>query len=708
MFDWSKRTEHALLGFSGVLFVLGIVFEVVLQADSAAVISYVLAACAGLLFVMPSAVQAVRRLSADINTLMGIAVLGALIMGFYKLTYGELDVELFRDAAVVIFLYQIGEALEDWSYEKTESSIKDVMDLAPNKAHVVQGDVIASDAASYAHLETSDIALEDVARGQIVKVLPGERVPLDGVIVEGSSAFNEAPVTGESIPQDKSTGQTVYGGSLNTSSPVFVRVEATYDGGMLARIVSMVEGAQKAKAPYESFISRFAAVYTPLVVVVALIVGLVIPGIISLVLTVTPADAPAGAAGAAQLALQLTNGAVAPGEILADPTSNIWMVWIARALTLLVISCPCALVISTPISFVSAITSTARRGVLVKGGACFDTGAHVSAVAFDKTGTLTKGTPHVVAVHPFPRSATPHAPSRYLKADFTNSQLLALAAALEENSTHPLAQAVVASAAGSPSFSFAVTSSKEQTGNGVTAELSGETVAIGKPQFIQQLLNLKRLPEAIEAEVVAITDKGATCLLVSQGPVIVGALGLADTVRTTTKEALQELREKLHIKTVMLTGDARQVAAQAGEEMGFTDIAAELLPHDKVDYINKLEQDNVVAFVGDGVNDAPALAASNLGISMGAAASDTALEVANVALLAGDLEQLPLFFKLSRQTMAVVKENIAFALAVKIIVLVLAMLGFVGMGWAIFADTGVTLLVALNGMRLMLGPRTRF
>lgn len=707
MFDWSKRTEHALLGFSGVLFVLGIVFEVGLQTDSTAVISYVLAACTGLLFVVPSVVQAARRLTADINTLMGIAVLGALIMGFYKLTYGELDVELFRDAAVVIFLYQIGEALEDWSYEKTESSIKDVMDLAPKKAHVVQGDVIASDAASYAHLRISDVALEDVARGQIVKVLPGERVPLDGVIVEGSSAFNEAPVTGESIPQDKTAGQTVYGGSLNTSSPVFVRVEATYDGGMLARIVSMVEGAQKAKAPYESFISRFAAVYTPLVVVVALVVGLVIPGIITFVVAAAGADVTGGGAGAAQLALQLTNGAVAPGEILADPTSNIWMVWIARALTLLVISCPCALVISTPISFVSAITSAARRGVLVKGGACFDTGAHVSAVAFDKTGTLTKGTPHVVAVHPFPRSATPHAPSRYLKADFTNSQLLALAAALEANSTHPLAQAVVASA-GSPSFSFAVTSSKEQTGNGVTAELSGETVAIGKPQFIQQLLNLKRLPEAIEAEVVAITDKGATCLLVSQGPVIVGALGLADTVRTTTKEALQELREKLHIKTVMLTGDARQVAAQVGEEMGFTDIAAELLPHDKVDYINKLEHDNVVAFVGDGVNDAPALAASNLGISMGAAASDTALEVANVALLAGGLEQLPLFFKLSRQTMAVVKENIAFALAVKIIVLVLAMLGLVGMGWAIFADTGVTLLVALNGMRLMLGPRTRF
>lgn len=707
MFDWSKRTEHALLGFSGVLFVLGIVFEVGLQTDSTAVISYVLAACTGLLFVVPSVVQAARRLTADINTLMGIAVLGALIMGFYKLTYGELDVELFRDAAVVIFLYQIGEALEDWSYEKTESSIKDVMDLAPKKAHVVQGDVIASDAASYAHLRISDVALEDVARGQIVKVLPGERVPLDGVIVEGSSAFNEAPVTGESIPQDKTAGQTVYGGSLNTSSPVFVRVEATYDGGMLARIVSMVEGAQKAKAPYESFISRFAAVYTPLVVVVALVVGLVIPGIITFVVAAAGADVTGGGAGAAQLALQLTNGAVAPGEILADPTSNIWMVWIARALTLLVISCPCALVISTPISFVSAITSAARRGVLVKGGACFDTGAHVSAVAFDKTGTLTKGTPHVVAVHPFPRSATPHAPSRYLKADFTNSQLLALAAALEANSTHPLAQAVVASA-GSPSFSFAVTSSKEQTGNGVTAELSGETVAIGKPQFIQQLLNLKRLPEAIEAEVVAITDKGATCLLVSQGPVIVGALGLADTVRTTTKEALQELREKLHIKTVMLTGDARQVAAQVGEEMGFTDIAAELLPHDKVDYINKLEHDNVVAFVGDGVNDAPALAASNLGISMGAAASDTALEVANVALLAGGLEQLPLFFKLSRQTMAVVKENIAFALAVKIIVLVLAMLGLVGMGWAIFADTGITLLVALNGMRLMLGPRTRF
>lgn len=694
---WSRKAEKSLLIGSGALFCVGVFFECFFLQTPYAPLFYIAAAALGLLFVAPSVIKACIKRTADINTLMGIAVLGALIMGFYKISYGEVDVELFRDAAIVIFLYQIGEALEDWSYEKTQTSIETLMNLAPELAHVVQGSMRDRAAASCASLPLKDEKLDEVGLDCVVKVLPGERVPLDGTIVEGTSAFNEAPVTGESIPQDKGSGEKVYGGSLNTSAPVFVRVEARSDGGMLARIVNMVETAQKQKAPYESFISRFAAVYTPIVVIVALVVAFLVPALLTVLDTfVAPGTA-----------LQLSTLTGATAGVAATPASNIWMVWIARALTLLVISCPCALVISTPVSFVSAITCAARFGVLVKGGSCFDSASRLNIIAFDKTGTLTKGEPHVIDVHTFRRSDTPHEKPRFPKPDLTKEQIVALAFALEENSTHPLARAVVAYAA-HPTITFALSDLSEVTGNGMKATLSGECVALGKPQFIQELLKLTKLPTTIQKTVEGITAKGATCLLLSQGPTIVGALGIADTPRETSITALNELRKSFHLKTVMLTGDNDVAAREVARSMGIDEVAANLLPHDKVSSIEALKEGGSVAFVGDGINDAPALAAADLGISVGAAASDTALEVASVALLAGDLEKLPTFFGLARRTMAVVKENIAFALIVKIGVLILALCGFVGMGWAIFADTGVTLIVALNGMRLMLGLKTRF
>lgn len=697
MKKWSEKTEKYLLAASAIVFAVGVVLEIFAPVEWLACVFYIAAASIGLLYVSPAVVKSAKKLTADMNTLMGIAVFGALIMGFYKIAVGELDVELFRDAAIVIFLYQIGERLEDWSLEKTQGSIKSLMKLAPERAHVVKGSVVASSAANYDALPLADEDLKEVAVGSVVKILPGERVPLDGLIVEGESAFNEAPVTGESIPQDRGAGEFVYGGTLNTIAPVFVRVDAAYNGGMLSRIIEMVQGAQKQKAPYESFINRFAAVYTPIIVIVALVVGFGIPAGLSLI----------GTFGAPEVAESLANFAGPTAGIAASPTSNIWFVWIARALTLLVISCPCALVISTPVSFVSAITRAARLGVLVKGGAAFDTARHVKIVAFDKTGTLTKGEPQVVAVHPFARAVTTHEPPRYPKADLSKDQVAALAAALEKNSTHPLAKAVVAFSKTSD-LTFALTDFAEKPGNGVTANLSGEPVAIGKPDFIREQLGLTALPDAVQKEIVAITQKGATCLLVSQGAVIVGALGISDTIRETTKEALATLKNNLHMKTVMLTGDNKQAASAVAKTIGVTDEKAELLPQDKVAYIEKLKGEGTVAFVGDGINDAPALATANLGITMGAAASDSALEVATVALLGGDLEQLPPFFRLAKQTMAVVKENIAFALIIKISILVLAMLGMVGMGWAIFADTGVTLIVVLNGMRLMLPFHARF
>ncbi len=534
---------------------------------------------------------------------------------------------------------------------RSRGSVEGLMELAPETAHVVRADG-----------SVADEPLVDVEVGWEVRVLPGERVPLDGTLVAGDSSFDEAPVTGESVPQDKGAGARVYGGSLNTVAPVTVRVTSRADSGTLARIVSMVQGAQAQKAPYEAFVDRFAAVYTPAVVAVAAAVGVGVPLCLTLV------------------------GALGLG---AAPD---WGAWVWRALTLLVIACPCALVISTPVSFVSAISRAARMGVLVKGGAYFDIGSKVDAVAFDKTGTLTAGTPEVVSVTPF--------------GGLSRERVLALAAALERESTHPLAAAVRMAAEGSVAPALATADVRETAGNGMTGTVDGAAVLVGKPAFA-------RTVAALDGDAGQAVDdaaaSGATALVVAVDGRVAGVVAVADSVRATTPEAVSRLHAMGIRDTVMLTGDNARVAAVVAGRVGVAEVAAELLPDDKVARVEALRsQGRTVAMVGDGINDAPALAAADLGVTMGAAASDTALEVADVALLSGDLERLPSFFSLSRRCMAVVRENIVFAIAVKVAVLVLAVLGVAGMGAAIFADTGVALIVVLNGMRLMTPWETRF
>lgn len=638
-----------LLGASGALIACGIVAEA--AASAAALWLYTAAALAGLAFILPLAAASLGRRKADMNVLMSIAVVGALVMGVAEALGGHVEIDTFRDAAIVIFLDQVGEWLEGWSMRRSRGSVEGLMELAPEIAHVVGPDG-----------QTSDVALASVEEGQKVRVLPGERVPLDGTVVAGDSSFDEAPVTGESVPQDKGVGATVYGGSLNTVAPVTVRVTSRADSGTLARIVSMVQGAQAQKAPYEAFVDRFAAVYTPAVVAVACAVGIGVPLCFTLL----------SAAGLA-----------------AAPD---WGAWIWRALTLLVIACPCALVISTPVSFVSAISHAARMGVLVKGGAYFDIGSKVDAVAFDKTGTLTAGAPEVVCVTPVGSASREH--------------VLALACALERESTHPLAAAVCVAAEESGAATLAASQVRETAGNGMTGAVDGASVLVGKPAFAERVASLG--PQALQA-VDDAAAQGATALVVVEDGSAVGVIAVADSVRETTPEAVARLHAMGIRDTVMLTGDNARVAAAVGRRVGVSDVAAELLPHDKVVRVEELRsRGRTVAMVGDGINDAPALAAADLGVTMGAAASDTALEVADVALLSGDLERLPSFFSLSRRCMAVVRENIAFAIAVKVAVLVLAVLGVAGMGAAIFADTGVALIVVLNGMRLMTPWETRF
>ncbi|MCI1664917.1 MAG: cation-translocating P-type ATPase [Atopobiaceae bacterium] len=631
-----EHREQVLMGTSGVALAAGLLCENLLAQVAAARVLFVIGAVAGVAYILPMAVSALRRRTCDMNVLMTIAVIGALAMG------------CFEEAAVVIFLDQVGEWLEGWSMRKTRGSVTQLMSLAPDIAHVVSADGT-----------TTDVDADDVEEGTLVRVLPGERVPLDGRIESGSSSFDEAPVTGESVPADKTVGDDVFGGTLNTSAVVEVTTTSDADESTLARIIAMVQGAQAEKAPYEAFVDRFAAVYTPVVVALAIVVGVGVPLVMGLV---------------------------------SGFASVEWYSWVYQALTLLVIACPCALVISTPVSFVSAITRAAKMGVLVKGGAYFDLACKVDAITFDKTGTLTSGEPKVSAVR--------------VIGDASEGDVLAVAAALEANSTHPLAKAVVerASADATP---VSATEVEEVVAGGMRGVVSGLPCSVGKPAFAALE---GELGEEVTSAVDELTGTGATALVVMRDHAPLGVIGVADAIRESTPDALARLHDRDGISTLeMLTGDNRRAAQAVAATAGITQVAAELLPDGKVDEVRRLQAEGTkVAHVGDGINDAPALAAADLGITMGAAASDTALEVADVALLSGDLAQLPSFFELSHRTMNVVRENIVFAIAVKVVIMVLAVMGIANMYMAVFADTGVALIVILNGMRLMTKVDTRF
>ncbi len=637
-----EKREQLLMGISGVLLLVGLVLDLLLKRQELAIPCYVLAALAGLVFIAPMAIASLRRRTADMNVLMGIAVIGGLVMGFLG------DAEVFRDAAIVIFLDQIGEWLEGWSMRKTTGSIRELMELTPDDAHVID---------EFGH--TKDVEVKQVEEGDHIRILPGERVPLDGTILQGSSFFNEAPVTGESMPKEKGKGDEVYAGSLNTSSAVDIEVTADEDCTTLARIISLVQGAQAEKAPYEGFVDRFAAAYTPIVMVGALVVGVAVPLIISLV---------------------------------TGFSAKVWHDWVYRALSLLVVACPCALVISTPVTFVSALTRAAKMGVLVKGGAYFDIATGLTTVAFDKTGTLTTGLPAVSEVMAFNGAS--------------ERDVLQIAGSLEVSSTHPLARAIVTRVKELEIPLASVGSVQEVAASGVMAQVNGVEYLVGKLAFASEHA---RMSDEVAHEVERLGATGASALVVCAKGKVAGVIGVKDTVRASTPSALEGLYAAGIGETVMLTGDNKHAAAAVAREAGVTSVAAELLPQEKVEHIRELQGSGKrVAMVGDGINDAPALATADLGVTMGAAASDTALEVADVALLSDDLAKLPAFLELAHKTMNVVRENIVFAIGIKALVFALVIAGIAGMGAAVFADTGVALLVILNGMRLMVESRTRW
>jgi Cd2+/Zn2+-exporting ATPase len=632
------RAEIAVFG-SGAAFILGWLLARVpgapVWASSAA---YALAVVFGGALVWRRALVALRARMLDMNVLMTIAVVGAAAIG----EWGE--------AAAVTFLFALGGYLEVRALERTRRSIRDLMSLTPPVA------VVVSEGGP------REVPVAEVAVGETITVRPGDRIPLDGVVAAGFSAVDEAPITGESVPVDKAVGAQVFAGSLVQNGSLEIAVSSLAKDSTLSRMVYLVEEAQASRAPVQRLVDRFSRWYTPAVVILAALVAFVPPLL-----------------------------AAALGASWGDFTE-----WFNRALVLLVISCPCALVISTPVSIVSALTRASRDGILVKGGAYLEAAASVKAVAFDKTGTLTWGKSEVVGITPL--------------AGASAEEVLELAARVESHSSHPLAQAVVRAAAGGPKAGAGaplsdarVSDFREEPGRGVSARVDGRTVLVGSAAFTQAERPLS--PEALAA-VGEQETAGRAALVVAVDGAPLGVIGIADEVRPEAAGVLERLRTGGMRHLVLLTGDNEVTARTIAAQVGIDEVKPRLLPAEKSDALRAVRAEHgPTAMVGDGINDAPALAASDLGIAMGAAGSDVALETADVALMANDLKALPELFALAKRTLVIVKQNVALSVLVKIVVLLLALVGKATLWMAVFADTGVALLVILNGMRLLGAPR---
>ncbi len=587
--------------------------------------AYAFATAVGLRFVLPRALSAARRLQPDMHLLMTIAVLGAIGIG-----------EWF-EAATVAFLFALSLALENWSVARARRAISALLDLAPPNARIKGPDGTER-----------EVPASEVPLGSHFIVRPGERLPLDGRVLAGTSSVNQAPITGESMPVGKQPGSEVFAGTVNGDGALEVESTKAAEDTTLARVIRMVEQAHAKRARSEQWVEKFARVYTPAAIALALVIFIVPP---------------------------LAFG-------------GIWSEWFYRALVLLVIACPCALVISTPVSIVSALAAAARRGVLIKGGLFVELPARLKAIAVDKTGTLSRGEPVVQRVLPLNRH--------------TEEDLLERAAALEARSTHPLARAVANAAASREISVHSATEVEIKQGKGVTGVFQGERFWLGSHRYLEE--RGQETPEVHErAE--AFEREGQTVVAIGNDRHVCGLLAIADSVRPEARSAVKALRDSGIEHVVMLTGDNRTTAETIAAQAGIAEVKSELLPEDKVVAVEKLvDRYGNVAMVGDGVNDAPAMARATLGIAMGAAGSDAAIETADIALMTDDLQKLPWLVRHSRRTLAVIRQNIAFALAVKAAFVVLTFAGFATLWGAIAADVGASLLVVSNALRLLSSP----
>ncbi|WP_259373263.1 heavy metal translocating P-type ATPase [Azohydromonas caseinilytica] len=563
---------------------------------------------------------ALRTLSLNMNLLMTIAVTGAALIGQWP------------EAAVVIWLFGIAEMIEALSLDRARNAIRALMNLAPETALARQSDG-----------RWEEVRAESVPMGALVRVRPGERIALDGVVVSGGSSVNQAPITGESMPVEKNPGDTVFAGTINERGTLEFEVRSRKGETTLDRIARSVQEAQGQRAPTQRFVDRFASVYTPIVFALAVAVAVIPP--------------------------LLFGGA--------------WFDWGYKALVMLVIACPCALVISTPVTVVSGLAAAARRGILVKGGLYLEQGRLLRAVALDKTGTLTHGRPSLT--------------DTVALGAMSQDEALRVAASLDALSEHPVATAIVSAYGARP---HAVVQRFEAlAGRGVKGDIDGVTYYIGNQRLADEL---GVADERVREELERLEAQAKTAVVLATASQALAVLAVADTVRESSKQAVAELKQ-LGVEPVMLTGDNRKTAEAVAARVGITDVRGEMLPHDKLAAVEQLASQAPVGMVGDGVNDAPALVKSNIGFAMGAAGTDTAIETADVALMQDDLRKLPEFIRLSRRVGGVLRANITFAIGTKAIFMVLAFTGHASLWLAILADMGASLAVVFNGLRLLKG-----
>lgn len=556
----------------------------------------------------------------DENFLMAIATIGAMVLGEYK------------EASAVMLFYQIGELFQSYAVGKSRKNITALMDIRPDYANIEKD----------GKLEQVDP--DDVQIGTVIVVQPGEKVPIDGKVVEGSSSLNTSALTGESVPREVRVGDEIISGCVNLTGLIKIETSKEFGESTVSKILDLVENSSMKKSRSENFITRFAKYYTPAVCIAALALA-VLPPLVNI--------------------------------IMGNPAA--WSKWIIRALTTLVISCPCALVISIPLSFFGGIGGASAKGILVKGSNYLEALSYTKYVVCDKTGTLTKGVFQVTEIHP--------------EGGMSEADLLEKAALVESYSNHPISKSLK-EAYGKEIDNNRVTDAKEISGHGVSAVVDGHEVAAGNVKLMKQMNIQAAVPTSVGTEIhVAVDGKYAGYILIS------------DVVKPNAKEAIRGLKAAGVEKVVMLTGDAKRVADAVGSELGVDEVRSELLPGDKVDEVEKLiaakGEKEKLAFVGDGINDAPVLSRADIGIAMGALGSDAAIEAADIVLMDDDPAKIATAMKISKKTLRIVHQNIVFALVIKFACLALGAVGFVNMWWAIFADVGVMILAVLNATRAL-------
>lgn len=626
-FSLSKRAVFVFL--SGVFLSTGLVLDwTYIGAVWLARAFHLLAILIGSTLIAPKAWRAAKTISLDMNVLMTVATIGAIAIGEYA------------EAAAVVFLFALAEWLEGFSLERARRSVQALLKLVPETALLITGG------------ETfSEVPVSEVPVGGVIRVRSGARIPLDGEVKQGKSSVNQAPITGESLPVEKSEGDRVLAGTINGEGSLDVTVTKAYQDTKIAQIIRLIEDAQKQKAPTQRFVDVFAKYYTPIVFLFAI------------------------------------------GVLLAPPLlfQGEWSIWIYRSLVLLVIACPCALVVSTPVSIVSGLTAMAKQGVLIKGGAGLEAIGKLRALAVDKTGTITEGVPRILQIHSVNGTS--------------ENDILAIAASIDRHSTHPLAKAVVTEAERRKLTIKASVNYRSVGGRGAEAVLEDHTYFVGNHRFTHDYAicsaDLERRLESIEDQAQSVVVVGHRPHQGCPGEVL-GVLGLGDAVRSDAKEAIQSLHQAGIESVIMLSGDNQRTVNAISKQVGIDEAYGDLLPDNKVMKVKELKaRFGSVAMIGDGVNDAPAMATATLGIAMGASGTDTAIETSDVTLMQDRLTGIADAIRMGKRTLRIIWFNTGFALATKLLFLVLSIAGFTSLWLAIAADTGATLLVIANALRLL-------